>query len=219
MATFLDLTDKRFTRLVVIKRAPNSANLANKNTRWYVVCDCGTLRIVGGQCLRSGHTKSCGCLSKEVVRERSLIHGMTRGRRGTPTYKSWSGMIQRCTNSRDKAFPEYGGRGITVCSRWRKSFLVFLSDMGECPPGLSLERRDNNQGYKPNNCYWATRKEQCNNRRSNIVLTYHGKTHTVTQWAERLGMKNDCLLSRLKLGWSVEKTLTTPLLRQKSRIS
>jgi hypothetical protein len=115
-------------------------------------------------------------------------------------------MKKRCTSPRDPAFHNYGGRGIRVCKRWLK-FENFLADMGECPLGLELERKNNNGNYSPSNCRWATHKEQANNRRTNRWLTYRGLTLTVTQWAERLGLNPITVAVRLHRGCSTERAL------------
>jgi len=128
----------------------------------------------------------------------------------TSTHNVWDSMVQRCTNSNRKDFARYGGRGITVCERWLK-FENFLADMGERPAGLSLERRRNDEGYSKGNCYWATVKQQNRNTSANRFLTHGGETLCVSAWAERLGMNDITLNARLRRGWSVERSLTTPV--------
>lgn len=212
---FLDLTGQKFGRWAAIERAPN----VGQKTMWHVQCDCGTLRIVPGGDLRNGKTKSCGCLNREMITARNLRHGMNiRGKR-TRTYRIWCAMRTRCENAKAKDFARYGGRGIAVCSQWH-NFSVFLADMGECPPYLTLERRDNNGHYEPENCYWATRKEQSNNKCNTKRMIYRGETITLAQWTERTGLSYSCFYRRTRtLGWNEEKTLNTPRLREKKKPS
>ncbi len=125
-------------------------------------------------------------------------------------YYSWVQMKTRCLNPRDKAYARYGGRGIKVCARWQKSYVDFVADVGRRPtPEHSLDRIDNNGNYEPGNCRWATSKEQCRNRRSNIVLEFNGQKRTIAEWAEFTGLSRECIWHRLnKHGWTVEQTLT-----------
>ena len=124
---------------------------------------------------------------------------------------TWCGMRARCYNPRNKKFPIYGGRGITVCNRWLNSFEDFYEDMGDPPTDKhSIEREDNNKGYSPENCVWATYKQQNNNRSNTVFITYKGVVDTLSGWADRLGMSRDTIKLRLRRGWSIEKTLTTP---------
>jgi len=190
MANFIDLTGQRFGRLVVVSR---STNTNAGSARWNCVCDCGGTTIAIGEDLRAGHTKSCGCLKKEITTERSRTHGMSR----TSTNKIWRGIRLRCTNPNEAAYKNYGGRGITICERWNK-FENFYADMGERPDGMSIERKDNNKGYSPENCCWATRKSQARNRRTNRIIKYDGREQCLIEWAEELGINYGILSSRLR---------------------
>ncbi len=150
--------------------------------------------------------------------EASKIHGHTANK-GSLTYRSWSKMIQRCRNPQNDRWKDYGGRGIQVCARWQ-TFEHFLSDMGVRPPGKSLDRYPNKDGnYEPGNTRWATPKEQSNNTRNNIVLTFLGKTQTISEWAEELGMAKTVLMSRYQRGWPIPKLFGIVKPRKKVNIS
>lgn len=196
----VDLTGKRFNRLVVL----GYSHTDKKTAYWTCKCDCGKTATVRGKALKDNNTKSCGCLKNE-----GPIH-FKHGHSGTPTYDSWYAMIRRCTNPNDQAHPYYGGRGITVCDKWL-TIDGFIEDMGERPYGKTLDRIDNNGNYELENCRWATKKEQGNNRRSNKLITYSGITLTLSQWAERVGISSQALHSRMFVcDWPIEKALTAP---------
>lgn len=148
----IDLIGKIFGRWIVLSQEKSRYG----KIMWLCLCKCGNIKIVQGSSLKSGDTKSCGC----IIKEASTSFGM----RGTSTHNSWAGILQRCNNPKDKSYQGYGGRGITVCERWHK-FKNFYEDMGKCPENLSIERVDNNKGYYPANCKWATRNEQQRNKR------------------------------------------------------
>lgn len=170
-----DISGKRFGRILVLSRS----GLVSGAATWHCQCACGNHFVAQGGNLRKGDTRSCGCLRNEATKNRSLKHGHVRtvdGRRiASRTYHCWTNMKSRCENQNVPAWGRYGGRGITVCKRWRKSFVAFLMDMGESPNGLTLERKDNSKGYSPSNCVWATYSQQNKNRRRFRVVTIFKK--------------------------------------------
>lgn len=196
------LEGQRFGRLTVLELAPSDKF---GKARWKCRCDCGTECIKPARPLIAGESKSCGCLHQESVR-RPRSHGYAR----TPVYRVWSAMKGRCENPSDTGYKNYGGRGIKVCTRWQ-SFENFLADMGEPPPGYTIDRRDNNGDYAPGNCRWATQKQQMRNTRRNILITYNGETRTLAEWAERMHMDISALHWRLREArWTIARALTTP---------
>lgn len=179
------------------------SHCAGKASHWVCRCDCGNRVIMRrGNLMRNRTTTSCGCSR--------FSHGMT----GTPTYSSWSNMIDRCTNPSNKRYVDYQGRGITVCERWM-TFANFLANMGERPDATSLDRIDNDAGYFKENCRWATALEQMNNTRRNTFVEYLGRRQTVSQWAGQLGIPECTLRSRLNRGWSIEDAMQKPISKQR----
>ena len=182
-----------------------------KETRCICVCKCGNEIEVGSGSLISGNTKSCGCLSTQ----NKTTHGMY----GTRFYNIWKDIKQRCYDIGGTYYLHYGGRGITTCERWKK-FENFRDDMNESyqehvkefgEKQTTIDRIDVNGNYELSNCKWATLKEQNNNKRININLTYNGESHSLIEWSYILGIRKSTLSSRLYRGWSTEKTLSTPL--------
>ena len=157
---FVDFINQRFGRLVVIEKTDKRSGT---NVIWKCKCDCGNEVFVSSSNLRSGHTQSCGCLQKERVSKAKTTHGM----RFTSEYYSWNNMKARCYNPNYKHYKDYGGRGITICDRWRDSFENFLEDMGSKPSNKhSIDRIDVNGNYDPENCKWSTSQEQARNKRN-----------------------------------------------------
>jgi len=176
----INLVGVRVNKLVVIRRVPN----VGRQPAWDCVCDCGgSIRVLGMR-IRGKDISDCGCGVYERRRAAMSTHGLC----GTNEYRIWRHMIARCTDPKNPAWAGYGGRGITVCDRWA-DITKFVSDMGPRPsPKHSVDRIDNDKGYSPDNCRWATSKEQNNNRRSNVPLTIDGVTRTMKQWAEQFGI-------------------------------
>ncbi len=170
---FRNLSGIKFGRLKAIEKAGKYKN--NKSFLWKCLCDCGKEKIILGQNLTEGYTKSCGCLKREVDNKRikllskiNITHGETRGRKASYEYSAWRGMKERCLNMSGKDYKNYGLRGINICEEWlgEQGFQVFLKDMGRRPQGCSLDRIDNNKGYSHSNCRWADLKIQRNNIRT-----------------------------------------------------
>lgn len=200
-----DLTGLECGRLKV----EELAGTKGEEVYWWCRCACGNRVPVRGWHLTSPKklVRSCGCLRREVATSRKTTHG----RRHTPEYEIWKSMRQRCCNPNNKGYPQYGGRGIAVCDRWRESFEAFLEDVGLRPtPRHSLDRINVNGDYCPENCRWATRLEQGGNTRKCRYLTLNGRTETLSEWARITGLSVVTLHFRLKSGWAVEDALTLP---------
>jgi hypothetical protein len=199
---FKDLTGKRFGGWLVI----SYAGRPKKTALWNCECKCGATRVVSGPNLKNGVTTSCGCSF--------MVHG-----RKTKThrreFRSWQGAHYRCYDETDGRFSFYGARGIRMAECWHgpKGFDQFLKDMGPRPPGMSLERKDVNGDYTPDNCVWATQMDQMRNTRRNRKCTFRGATKCLMDWAIELGIPYDRLRNRLDRGWSIEKAFTTCKLR------
>lgn len=174
-----------------------------------VRCDCGNIRHVQPAKLRSGKHLSCGCMNGELSRHRFTKHG----RSGTPEYSSWKSMHERCYNPKNRAYHRYGGRGIEVCPQWHglEGLQQFLSDMGDRPQGTTIDRINNDRGYWPDNCRWATPKEQSANISTNRMMTFGGITKIAGQWADDQGIPRQTFYQRLAKGWSDERAITEPL--------
>lgn len=192
-----DITGKRYGSLLVVGR-----DLSRKGRAyWFVKCDCGEKRIVAGTALRQGNSKSCGCLRGGVI---------THGKSNTPTYSVWAQMKKRCLNPNATAYKNYGGRGVTVCDRWRNSFENFLRDMGGKPEGMGIERCDNEKEYSPENCTWATAREQNNNKRNNRHIIIYGVTYTIANASRQFNIPKDTLLYRINRGREPHDAIFNP---------
>ena len=193
-------------RLTVIKEAGRR----NGKILWSCICSCGKNINAASGDLRSGNTKSCGCLRKEITATIRKKHGMCR----TRTYATWSGMISRCENKNNEAYDRYGGRGVFICKEWRESFECFLHDMGVAPEGLTIERIDNDAGYSKENCKWATYADQAKNTRRTRLITANGETLCISDWADRLGASESTIRCRIdRFNWSPIDAVSKPIRR------
>ena len=198
----LNLTGQKFGRLTVLNELHN---YHKKGVYWLCKCECGNLTEVKGTCLTHGHTKSCGCLNRDITRNRNTIHGA----HGSRLYTIWQAMKDRCYNVNFKRYKDYGGRGVAVCDEWKNDFKAFhdWAKNNGYADNLSIDRIDVNGNYEPNNCRFITLKQQNRNRRSNINVNINGVTKCLTEWCETLGVKYPTALYRIHHNWSVERAL------------
>ncbi len=198
MKKFTDLSGQKYGRLTVIE----STGKVGKKYCWLCQCECGKQIIVQATNLRTGNTRSCGCLRNEFITNLKMNHGQSN----TRFYSIWSDMKRRCNNPKNKSYPRYGARGITVCNSWDSDFFAFYNDMypsyiehvanfGE--ENTQIDRINGANGYSPDNCRWATVPDQQANRRSNRYITYNGETHTVSEWARILKISASTLFTKL----------------------
>lgn len=200
-----DETGKRYGRLTVVGKHHQDAR---KEWYWLCECDCGNKAIVSGNKLRTGNTKSCGCLQEEHRREG--FH-KTHGKSETPLYIAWLNMRSRCYNPGNIMYSNYGGRGIAVCDEWRQSSEAFMrwAEANGYKDGLSIDRIDVNGNYEPNNCRWVTKKRQYLNRTDSHLITAFGKTQTIKEWADESGINYDTIERRINAyGWSPENAVS-----------
>jgi hypothetical protein len=206
MPKLVDLSGKRFGRLLVVERAGSNIH---GSAMWKVRCDCGTVKLINGGTLRLGDSNSCGCLNKDQKKAMCIERNSTHGMAKTKTYKVWNGMLQRCGNPKSSGFHKYGARGIKVCEHWNL-FENFYADMGDPPsPKHTLDRINPKGNYCPENCRWTTQKVQQNNRSNNRLITFKGRTKTLQQWSIATGMNHKTLSRRLDK-WGVDRALSTP---------
>jgi hypothetical protein len=198
----VDLRGQRFGRLTVV-----AYTRIGRHSAWVCRCSCGRYTDVVTPSLRNGNTRSCGCLHRDEMSVRFHKHGERIQR--TDEYEIWSGMIKRCENPNTAKYHLYGGRGVKVCARWRRSFANFLIDMGRRPSKRhSLDRFPANDGdYCPENCRWATPTEQARNTRRNRMLTYRGRRLCLAAWAERAGIAYSVLYDRVARGWTAAEAI------------
>lgn len=208
MSSFKDLTNQTFGRLKVIERFGYDKN---KRITWLCECQCEqkNLVVVLGKDLVAGNRKSCGCLNKTRIR-----HGESK----TKLYEIWKSMKKRIRNKNCDFYKDYGGRGIEICDEWfvYENFRNWAFENGY-KEGLSIERKDVNGDYCPENCCWITKEEQADNKRNTIWIDYNGEKLTLKQWSEKLGISKVVLKNRIfVMGWDIERALFTPVRPKKS---
>jgi hypothetical protein len=209
---YCDLTGRVFSRLTVTARSGIQRSFAT----WLCRCECGKNVVVTSVNLKSGVTKSCGCLKADLARARQVTHGMF----DTREYACWRNMISRCTLPGADRKKRYFHRGIKVCERWLGSFESFYADMGPRPSDKhSIERKDNDGDYGPDHCEWAVRTKQTRNRNTSKLITHNGETHSLAEWAERLGFNYKTIFRRLSVGEDFASAIARPIRKLTKRVS
>lgn len=205
----LNPIDEVYGRLTVVREVER---LNPRKRQFLCLCECGNEVSLNLNKLRSGHTRSCGCLHIETLRANRHIGGTPRhGLNKTPEHRAWVHMRQRCNNPKKKDYPHYGGRGITVCEAWQSSFEAFLAHVGKKPsPKHSLDRIDVNGNYEPGNVRWATQQQQVENTRVVKMITIDGKTQSQAAWAREKGLSVGQISARIRSGWSQDEAILTP---------
>lgn len=203
---FENLIGLKFNKLTVIEFFKRE----NNRTYWLCKCECGNIIKIRADSLKSGKVFSCGCYAKKIhsnlckkLGESRKIHGLTN----TRLHKIWCNIKSRCNNKNNKAYKNYGARNIKVCDEWLnfENFYNWAINNGY-EEGLTIDRIDVNGNYEPDNCRWATKEEQSNNRRNNHIITYNNETHTLSEWAKNLNINYKCLYKRIIVRkWSIKK--------------
>jgi hypothetical protein len=221
MPSKIDLTGKRFGRLLVLQEHDRSAN---HKIRWLCLCDCGRSIVAIGADMVSLHQQSCGCLKRELASKRMAKLSFRHGLSGSYFGRAWKSMRQRCYNAATRDFARWGGRGIRMCDFIRSAPQSLETLLGKRPPGMSIDRRDNNEHYSCGSCSeclsmkwrfnlrWATRFTQMRNTRTNRIVVINGERHCVSEWLEKLGKSKDWLYNQTKRGLSVDSVLNAATL-------
>lgn len=219
MGKFIDLTGQRFGRLVVVKRADDYISPSGGHkARWLCECDCGNTKVITGECLRNGSSKSCGCWNKEQAASLNYKHGYTSGGKHERLFNVWCGMKQRCYDPNHDFYHRYGAIGITVCEEWLIDYTAFRkwayengydenAKLNQC----TIDRIDSSKGYSPENCRWVDQKVQSNKLCTNHIIEYNGESHTMSQWADILNMNYNVLKRRIQRGWTTERAFNQPV--------
>lgn len=203
------LVGRRFGSLVVLRERKDG----DCDEHHVIVrCDCGAEKQIQRSNLLNGRALSCGCKTAGLISAGKKIHGQsTKGGRSN-AFIVWTAMLQRCYNKNRPEYHRYGGRGITVCKRWRESVVNFIADMGKRPTeNHSLDRINNDGNYEPGNCRWATMLQQCNNTHRTRRFALNGREYTLREWAAQTGMNPKLIDARIRMGWSVNRAFTTPV--------
>ena len=201
----IDMTGRVCGKLTVIEQA-------DRNTLgqalWRCVCECGNECVTTGVYLRSGHTKSCGCLCADKLRDIRTTHGDSTAR----LYRIWKDILRRCEDPRRRGYVDYGGRGIKICDEWKsyEAFKEWALSNGY-NDALSIDRINNDEGYCPSNCQWTDDVTQANNKRSNRLITIEDKTMTMAQWSRETGISYGALQRRISSGWDPADAVTLPI--------
>jgi hypothetical protein len=205
----LDVTGQKYGRLLAL----NPSESVGKKTVWNFMCDCGTQKAVALDHVRSGRINSCGCLRNEVTAARSITHGHSVGRKESRELKSYNHTKSRCMNPRDKKYPQYGGRGISMCEEWLNDASKFIEDMGPCPSGMTIDRIDPNGNYEKLNCRWATTYQQARTRTDNVLVEYQGSTFVLMDYALLLGVSYKSLHARMRYKGQTLEQATQELMK------
>lgn len=215
MGRCVDLTDMVFGRLTVVERGENDSHGA---ARWVCKCECGTIKLIRGDKIRSGEIMSCGCYQSELRKSKERIEAISKantkhGMSNTKLYYVYNNMMRRCYDINNHKYKNYGGRGISVCDEWRNNKELFFewANASGYKEGLTIDRIDVNGIYCPENCRWADQKTQANNRTTNVFLTYNDESKTIAEWADILGIPAGTLWSRKHNGWDDKSIITTPV--------
>lgn len=208
MANLIDLTGQRFGKLTVLRRAENYVKSnGHKESKWVCCCECGNEITVTRTNLK--RARSCGCSKGKYISDSKITHGMSNSR----LYRIWQNMKNRCYNPNVDRYDRYGGRGITVCEKWRDSFEAFYKwaiDNGYSDE-LSIDRKDVNGNYTPDNCRWISMEKQADNKSNSRIFEYNGEAHTVSEWSKILDISRDIIWNRIKRGWDIERVFTQPI--------
>jgi hypothetical protein len=219
MGNIINLVGKVFNRWTVVGRAENK----NKRVRWSCVCECGEERDVIAYNLVHGISKSCGCLNKDLAKERIISITKTHGLSKTPIHRIWCGIKTRVGNPNHKDYQWYGARGVTMCEEWENDFMSFYtwSTNNGWKDGLQIDRKDVNGNYEPSNCRWVTNEVNSKNRRNTNLYTNEltGETLCASDWSKRLGGNQELVKSRIAYGWSIQRAITEPIRKQYESIN